>query len=83
MNVISTWLAATAGAIIGFTAAALLAASGDKPLTKPQPVDVKTCLECDASRWEAHNGDAELVCWKSPAEGGRVVRPSSWCGDWR
>ena len=77
MHVMHIWLAATCGAVIGFTACALLASGKQQR--------VITCLECKHARYEEHGGTRELVCWRAPATGGRVVRPSGWCVDaeWR
>ena len=66
-----------AGFAVGFAAASLLAVGGGP--REVERVDSVTCLECGKSRWESHGGDAQLVCWARPAEGGRVVRPSGWC----
>lgn len=68
---------AIAGALLGFVAASLLSA-GKEP-KDVRKVDCITCLECSKSRFEAHGGDAELVCWAHPERGGKVVRPSGWC----
>ena len=70
----AAWFAA--GALLGFVAASLLSA---KEPTEVRKVDCITCMECSKSRYEAHGGDAELVCWAHPEDGGRVVRPSGWC----
>ena len=69
-----------AGFALGWLAHAALAG---KPTVEPRRVDFPrvTCLECRKSNWEAHGGDAQLVCWKSPATGGKVVRPSGWCSE--
>ena len=75
-------LAAIAGVVIGYAVTSMLIASGNPP-SEPRKVDTTTCLECELSRYESHGDDRELVCWKSPATGGRVVRPSGWCHDAR
>lgn len=79
MTLITHYGCAVLGAVLGFAAAALLA-SGHEP-TEVRMVDPVTCLECRHSRTESHGGERELVCWKRPATGGRVVRPSGWCSD--
>lgn len=79
MSVLTHYAALVVGACVGFAAAALLSAG--KPPTEVRRVECATCLECSKSRWESHGGDAELVCWAHPGDGGRVVRPSGWCGE--
>lgn len=77
MSVITHYAALVIGACVGFAAAAILSAG--KPPTEVRKVDCITCMECSKSRYEAHGGDAELVCWAHPENGGKAVRPSSWC----
>ena len=77
MSVITHYAALVVGACVSFAAAALLASG--KPPTDVRKVGDVTCLECRKSRFEAHGGDAELVCWAHPERGGKAVRPSGWC----
>lgn len=66
-----------AGLVFGFAATSALVP--DEGPTEVRKVDYVTCMECSKSRYEAHGGDAELVCWAHPENGGKAVRPSNWC----
>ena len=69
-KVASYWLVASAGACVGFAAAAALSCG------RPHG----TCGTCDHARTETHTGDEHLVCWAGSS--GAKVDAGDGCGRW-